>query len=268
MQNERETSRHVPATGLADRPRARPSGPDSRGIFFDSKYLGEPVYNYVCWLDVMGTANQMLRSLPIAANFVFKLHSAVLEAFEELEDDGGAIRLYPVMDGVYITSTRRRPLQRLLNQCFRRVVNTFLSEKKHFHQFLVRGCVSFGPVYHGADLDERTARVLKGNVRVRDSILMGLPMAQAYRGESDAPPFGVAAHSSARAFAPEGDEPFRFIWLDWFHASRPPVEVKPLLEKLDLYFDWQRDHHNMTGYDPARIDHHRRLAHEFFTASD
>jgi hypothetical protein len=240
--------------------------PDPRGIFFDSKYFGEPVFNYVLWLDVMGTANQMLRSLPISANFIFKLHCAVLEAHEEIGGPRG-VSLYPVMDGVYITSERRGDLQRIINQSLVRCATTFLNEPKPFHQFIVRGAVAFGPVYHGYDLDERTAFVLKENPLIRDSVLLGLPLAQAYQAEREAPPFGIAAHSSARAFAPEGDEPFRFIWLDWFRWSEPRVEPTRLRKCLSDYYDWQKAHHNMTGYDPERIKHHSELAEEYFTAS-
>ena len=241
--------------------------PDSRGIYFDSAHLGEPEFNYVCWLDIMGTANQMLRSLPIAAHFIFKLHCAVLEAYDDLDAQVG-LRLYPVMDGVYITSQRRNPMQVLVNQALRRMVTTFLEEETPYHQFIARGAVAYGPVYHGSDLDDQAARVLASHSPIRDSILLGLPMAQAYRAERDAPPFAIAAHSSARAFAPDGDEPYRFIWLNWFRAAQPRVDPHQLLERLNAYYDWQKAHSNMTGYAVERIEHHRKLAAEYFTASD
>ncbi len=238
--------------------------PDSRGIFFNSSLLCDPEYNYICWLDVMGTANQMLRSLPIAANFIFKLHCAVLEAAEEF-GFGNGVRLYPVMDGVYVTARRREALQSILNQAMFRIANTFLKESKPFHQFLVRGAISFGPVYHGCDLDPNTSFVMARNTAIRDSILMGLPMAQAYREESEAPPFGIAVHSSARAFAPTGDKPFRFIWLNWYEHCEPPIDAKLLLGQLDKYFDWQETHSTVTGYALNRIEHHRKLAREYLT---
>lgn len=240
--------------------------PDPRGIFFDSQYFGEPVFNYVLWMDVMGTSNQMLRSLPISANFIYKLHCAVLEAYEEVGSPR-TVSLYPVMDGVYITSERRGDLQKIMNQCLVRCVITFMNEVKPYYQFLVRGAVAYGPVYHGCDLDKRTSGILAKHHTIRDSVLMGLPLAQAYQAERDAPPFGVAAHSSARAFAPNGEKPFRFIWLDWFRSSVPDVDPDSLRCKLIEYFNWQKKHHNMTGYDPARIDHHLALAEEFLTAS-
>ena len=53
------------------------TGVDARGIYFDGALLGKPDFNYICWLDVMGTTNQMERSVPTAATFIFKLHCAV-----------------------------------------------------------------------------------------------------------------------------------------------------------------------------------------------
>ncbi len=241
--------------------------PDPRGIYFDSRYFDQrPQTEYVCWLDVMGSGNQMQRSLPISANFIYKLHCAILEAADDLPSKDG-IDLYPVMDGAYITSARRGPLQSIINQTMRRVVYTFVNELKPYHQFLVRGAVAYGPVFHGHQLDTRTTRVLATHERIRDSILLGLPIAEAYKAESDAPPFGIAAHSSARAFAPEGDRPFRFIWLDWYRSATPPVDTEELLSKLGAYFEWQDKHYNMTGYKPEAITRHRRLAEEYFTAS-
>lgn len=74
-------------------------------------------------------------------------------------------------------------------------------------------------------------------------------------------------HSSARAFAPDGDHPFRFTWLDWYRTAQPPIDPAALLAKLTAYFDWQDHHYNMTGYDRARIQHDKELATEFLTAS-
>lgn len=239
--------------------------PNAKGLYFNSALLGEPAYDYVCWLDVMGTGNQMLRSLPIAANFVFKLQCAILEAFEEVDPKG--VRLYPVMDGTYITADNRSELQTLLRQTLCRLAITFLNEPKPFHRFLVRGAVAFGPLYHGADLPNDIAYVLSNNTDVRDGILMGLPMAQAHRDEAEAPPFGISVHSSARAFAPNTDKPFRFIWLDWFRYSTPPIDPKQMLAHLNEYFDWQQAHFNATGYRPDRIAHHRQLASEYYTLS-
>lgn len=238
--------------------------PRSTGIYFDSRNMPPPSYNYVCWIDVMGTSNQMHRSLKIAANFIFKLQAAVLEARAETDKDR-LISLYPTIDGIYITSPSRWPLQAVINQTMCRCALTFLNEPTQFHRFLVRGAVAFGPVYHGSDLPTDATYTMANNPDVRNAILMGLPMVQAHDAESTAAPFGIAVDASARAFAPEGETPFGFIWLDWFNYCTPRVDSSQLLAQMEEYFLWQKAHTTVTGYKPDRVDYHHKLATEFFS---
>lgn len=241
-----------------------PQSPDLRGVFFNSAKLGFPTYDYVCWIDVMGTSNQMLRSLPIAANFIFKLQASALEAREE-KGHLGNVRLYPTIDGIYITSKSRWHMRNVINQTMCRCALTFLAEKDPYHQFLVRGAVAYGPVYHGLDLDPDATYTMAANPQVRDAILLGLPMAQAHQAESEAAPFGISVHSSARGFAPPGEQPFGFIWIDWFRFCNPRVDPVALLGKMETYFEYQRKHTTVTGYKPDRVEFHSKLAREFFT---
>ena len=60
----------------------------------------------VCWLDIMGTKTKMENSVKTCSIFIFKLHTAVLEAIEK----GCDIQTYPVMDGVYFTSKRKKDI--------------------------------------------------------------------------------------------------------------------------------------------------------------
>ena len=226
--------------------------------------MGEPENNYVCWFDVMGTRNQMLRSLPTSANFICKLHCAVLEAYEELGEGTIGVCLYPVMDGVYITSASRDPLMALLSASLRHLAETFLQEETVYHRFLVRGAIAFGPVVHGLSVRDEASWVLSRHRRERDSILMGMPMAQAYQAEAGAPPYGIAIHESARAFAPENERPFRFIWWDWYSRGEPRLDTARMVQALNQYFDWHVEHTNTTGYDAQRIEHHRALVREYF----
>jgi hypothetical protein len=103
-----------------------------------------------------------------------------------------------MMDGVYITSPRQGPLRYLLSAVLRRLAETFLVEKTPWFKFMVRGCISFGPLIDGRDLPEQASHSLARNPTYRDSILIGIPLAQAYRGETSAPPFGVFIDESAR----------------------------------------------------------------------
>lgn len=241
---------------------------ECKPIYFNEKGMSLPEFHYVCWLDVMGTRNQMLRSLPISANFIFKLHCGVLEEFDLLTpEDQKALWFYPVMDGMYITASARQPLMTLLAHSLRRLAETFIQQKTPYYRFLVRGAIAFGPVVHGDSANADASWVIDKHRRTFDSMLLGLPMAQAYDAERIAPPFGIAIDESARGFAPHGDQPFRFIWWDWFSSSAGrygAFDSKALLASLEEYFTWQKHHTNTTGYDPLRLEHHRQLANEYF----
>lgn len=236
---------------------------DDRGIYFNSALLPKPSYEYVCWVDVMGIANQMVRSLPMAANFIFKLHCAVLNSLEVVGDPQ-SISLYPVIDGAYITASERGPIQEILGGALSQLANEFVKEPELKYRFIARAAIAYGPVFHGRHLPEKISYVLANHTEVRDSILLGAPMGQAYREERNAPPFGVAIDESARTFASQSDQPFRFIWFDWYTHVAQKTSPSKLMTELDRYFEWQRNHCNMTGYDIQRIDHHRKLASEYW----
>lgn len=242
--------------------------PEVRPVYFDASRLPTLVDHYVCWVDVMGSANSMARSLPTAANFICKLHCAGLQAYQDVVQEAveheTTLRLYPVIDGIYVTARRKAHLMPFLSKTLRPLAETFLQEHTQVHRFLVRGAIAYGPVVHGHDLEPEASRVLDGAQEYRDSILMGLPMAQAYLAEPTAPPYGIAVHESARAFAPEGETPFQFLWWDWYRQSQPPLDGQEFLEQLRAYFAWFEEHTHTTGYDVERIKYHRELAKEYF----
>jgi hypothetical protein len=170
-----------------------------------------------------------------------------------------------MMDGVYITSPRQGPLRYLLSAVLRRLAETFLVEKTPWFKFMVRGCISFGPLIDGRDLPEQASHSLARNPTYRDSILIGIPLAQAYRGETSAPPFGVFIDESARAFSGEKEEPFSFVWWDWYSHADPPLDAPAMHQALMEHFEWCKKHTATIGYAPERIEHHQRLAGEYFS---
>jgi len=207
----------------------------------------------------MGIRSIMSRSLAIAANFVFKLHVAALEAWSP------SLRMYPVMDGVYVVSERQGPICDFLETVFSSLAHAFVSEPKMQHRFVAKSAVAYGPVVHGADVPREASRSLHGpkNPQYKDAILLGIPMVQAVQGESKAPPYGVYIHESARAFAPEDDEPFRYLWWHWFKPERGDL-AKELRDQLDAYFKWCKKRSGMLEYDREHIQLHRRMAKEHF----
>lgn len=233
-----------------------------RPAYFDNRNLPEASPVYVCWLDVMGSQNAMLRSVKTAANFVCKIHDVVLDEWPKYEKRG--IRLFPVMDGVYIVSSRKGPLQYFVASVLRRLAETFLQEKTPQFRFLVRGCIAYGPLVDGRNIPPDASRALNSFPTYRDSILLGIPLAQAYRGESEAPPFGIFVDESARAFCAADETPFPFVWWDWYTKVAPCLDVEDMHKALMDHFDWCKQYNVTIGYKPDRIESHMMLADEYF----
>jgi len=210
----------------------------------------------------MGTQATMFRSVKIAANFVCKLHDAVLVHKEVLDGKG---RLHPMLDGLYITCESQHTLKEFLSNVFLVLAHTFISEMEPHHQFLVRGCIAYGPIYTGDDITENASKRLYKEESYRAGLLLGMPITQAYRGESHAPPFGLFIDESARAFAPPDEEPFPFIWWRWLPKHDETTLEPSMRGALLRYFRWQLAHSRMTGYEVDRIKEHCRLAKEYWS---
>ena len=127
---------------------------------------------YVCWLDIMGTKTKMENSVKTCSIFIFKLHTAVLEAIEK----GCDIQTYPVMDGVYFTSKRKKDMEKALSYIFSTLGKLFIDEKEFEHQFLVKAAVAYGPIIHGSDIGNEINRQFANNEIYKQSLLLGLPM--------------------------------------------------------------------------------------------
>jgi hypothetical protein len=112
--------------------------------YFNAQVLPTPTNEYVAWIDVMGVQSAMSRSLDITANFVFKLHVAALQA------PHAGVSLYPVMDGLYISSPSQQAVLDFLRSMFSNIAEVFVAETENLHRFIVPGAVAFGPVIHGA----------------------------------------------------------------------------------------------------------------------
>lgn len=223
---------------------------------------------YVGWIDAMGIQSAMGRSMDVAANFIFKLHITVLESIEALpEHQRASIYLYPVMDGVYFVTNDQSALYGFLRRVFGCLAREFVETAEMRHRFLVRGALACGPVVHGFQLPEGASAVLQNHARYRDSILLGLPMIQAYLAERLAPPFSVYVHESARAFAPEGRRTIRATWWRWFATpadDRWPELAPRLRDALRGYFGWCEARAAEIGYDVESIKKHRSLAEQYF----
>jgi len=228
---------------------------------FNSREMPNPSEKYVCWMDIMGTGSIMPRSLETSSIFIFKLHVAALEASESEE-----IHLYPMMDGVYAVSNSKQTLLTFLEKVFSAMaVDIKENINEEHYKYVVKASIAFGPVVHGEDIPSEASNVLEPNYN--GSILLGMPMVQAYQSEQEAPPFGVYIHESARAFAPDSEAPFNHYWWEWFHPHGKDYDFHELAENLcqnlKSYYDWCEKNHNKIGYQIKKIKSHRDLCEEY-----
>jgi len=229
-------------------------------LFFNAAELPLPTERYVGWIDVMGTRASMTTSLRTTANFMFKLHIAAFQAPRE------RVHIYPVMDGFYAAAMGKTDMLRFLRYVFAALADEFNGTEENRFRFLVRGGIAFGPSIQGADVPTAACAAIPDVHDYRESILLGMPMVQAHQAEAEAPPFGLAVHESARAFAPPGEEPLHDRWWRWDEYGDESVRLawNALEANLKSYFDWCIERSLRIGYPIDRINAHRAMAAQYF----
>lgn len=225
-------------------------------LFFDESRLGKPSYEYVAWVDVMGTQSSLSRSVSAAANFIAKLHTAALSAPQR------TLRLYPVMDGFYAACLDQSETLEFLRSVFVQTADEFNATPRYQHRFMIRGGLAFGPVYHGNSISASASPILNNHQPHRDSLLIGMPVIQANRAETEAPPFGLFVHESARAFAPTNQSGLPYRWWKWVQ-TRNEATWNTLRDELPSYLQWCKKHSMLMGYPLDRIDAHEHMATQF-----
>lgn len=224
-----------------------------RHPYFDGKRLPAAQDLFVTWIDAMGIQSSMKRSPPTAANFIFKLHIAALEAPRSL-------KMYPVMDGIYVVARTASDTQLFLGDVLARLADMFVCEATPAHRFVVRAGVARGKVVHGDAIPLGVSDTLDLNPRHRDSIILGQPVINAYVVEGSAPPFGVFVHESAGEWG-QHTPADPHVWA-WYDERWKPLAVE-LRSVLDKYYDWCTTHPGEPPYDRAAIERHRKAAHDF-----
>lgn len=143
----------------------------------NAENLPQPTNSYVVWIDIMGISSLLVNNIQRAANFIIKFQAVVDQAYKQIDEpDIGEVNVYPTMDGVYITSTKQAELIKLLNNIYSQVTQLFLREAKkhqHQHQFIIRGAIAYGPVIHGAQIDDSCCSSIADDVKQK--IVLGPP---------------------------------------------------------------------------------------------
>lgn len=230
-----------------------------RPPFFDAEYLVTED-RYVVWLDVMGTGSLLTRSLKTAANFIFKLHVASLET----PHDG--IHLYPMNDGVFAVGENLEAIRRWLKGSFLRI--NLANQAVNSDQtkiFMVRASVAYGPVAEGPKVQDGASDALRDNAAIRDAVLVGAPVVNAYLSERNICPFGIYVHESARTFAPRDTRPWsRGPFMRYWVQAQKPTWVSDIEICITGYLDYCKAHSNEIDYTNESISQHEILTREFF----
>lgn len=231
--------------------------------FFDAKKMKPPTTLYVCWVDVMGSESRMRLSIAQAANFVMKLHVAVLD----LEPSYPTIELWPVMDGLYACATKSKQILSFLRDLFSRMTQAFISENEHLYKFCIRAGLAYGPTVKGTDL-QPCSDALSGKSDYCKRVLLGIAVSQAYDVTRRAAPFGIALHESTRAFAPPGNSVLsgsHYEWWRYIASGEAEGLTESLVKSLEDYHQWCMKHTATLTYDVSRIDAHKKLVQDYFT---
>lgn len=222
--------------------------------YFNAEKLGEPRREYVLWLDCMGTQCFMQRSIRTAANFIFKFQNTVATHCASVS----GMKVYPVMDGVYITSQHSKDILSVATKIMMDLATLFANETNKAYRFLVRGAISYGDVYHGKNVP-KDAFVPNGqptddvNIK-KESVLLGTPVIQAYQRESGAPPFGIALHSSCK-LDPKKNPKLNCEWFAWCTGDCSTI-IPELETAVGEYFSHYREQTTFSGYTEEKIKAH------------
>ncbi len=223
-------------------------------LYFNADNLAEARHNYVLFVDIMGMKSTMLRSFSKSTIFMGKMHCAL----SSLRSGNSRIRVYPVMDGAYVVSADRDAIFESICYLFNRLGKVFVATEKPENCFLVRGCLAYGPVVDGNQIDKGVCMQLADDTEYKGRLLFGFPMSLAYEGEHKAPPFGIYLDTTVRVVV---NSKLSGIWYRW---CKDEILKKSLMKSLNSYFSWAKSNHIELMYEESRIHMHEQLCSQYW----
>lgn len=235
-------------------------------VFFNSKKLPNPKREYVAFIDIMGTRAHMENNVTTTANYIFKLHAAILAAWRNEKYQN--VFVYPVMDGAYITATSRDDIEKIVVRIYLELARILTNETNPNHRFIIRGAIAYGKTIHGHRVPFEASRVFETDLSYKNNILLGSAMIKAYEGESSAAPFGLFIDQSAIKHE-ESNRKYGSFLMNWKWFESKLLKIDPaLVERLkvtvDDYFEKVKDEHHPCHYQNEKIEMHQTAAKEYF----
>ena len=227
---------------------------EHRDVHFDAEKLPDASKRYVLFVDIMGMKTTMLRSFLKSTIFIGKLHCIL----RELQNGSASIKVFPVMDGAYVVSDDIGTMYSCIYKLFKRVSQIFVSTDKPENCFLIRGCLSFGPILDGDEISDEVSKELAQDKIYKGKLLFGFPMILAVCGEQKAPPFGVYLDTTVRV---SENRTLSGIWYRWCKSL---ALKRGIVKGLASYFDWVRSRCFELMYEEERINFHEKIANQYW----
>jgi len=199
----------------------------------------------------MGIGSTMAKYPDVAEVNIGKLHLAVAE-YEEDDD----LKLYPMIDGVYIISEDRDRIFDFSEEVVGRFGQNLISRSgpepnRGELKFgpLVRCGIAKGEIHHWEDLSETAL----SDHQNRTALVTGNAISKAHKCESEAPPLGIRVHESASADGKRTNH-------QWWETQRSAVFTRRALRK---YWDIYENGCDIP-YDEDAIEKHAKKADDYF----
>lgn len=230
-------------------------------IRFVSKDIA-PDNRYVAWIDIMGAAAAMSRSLAEAASKIGKFNAAVLMAHKASACKGD-VSFHTMTDGAYLVAKSAQSLRSVLAGALSNIARVFLSASRS-NRFVVRCVVAYGEVVTSEIMDERlrvNSELESVDKAILRNVMLGGPFAIAYGKEGCAPPFGVYVDQSAVRAGFAG----KSIWHWWKEDEETVGEFIRLFKmSLEQHFAYIEEHYYDHMLPASKIAEYRAKIRSYF----
>lgn len=235
-------------------------------VYFNSKKMPREKKEYVAFLDIMGTSANMAHSVNKTANYIFKLHAAILSAWKKTSYEG--VFVYPVMDGAYITSRRKDSMEKVLVSIMDTLSKIFVEEIDDDKRFVIRAGLAYGELIHGHEIPFNASKIFELDLGYKNNLLLGSGMILANESEKHAAPFGIYVDSSAEKHIGAKQRSFGTFDSDWkWYLSREKktkTDVSTLKSLLVGHFEEFKDENHPLHYDEEKINNHIQRINDYF----
>ncbi|MFC7059174.1 hypothetical protein [Halovenus salina] len=213
---------------------------------------------YVAWVDLMGVQSIMSRSMEQTAIDILSLHATAEQA-----RDPENIKLYPLQDGFYAISESQSAIKGFLGNVFEMLSTESIETYSRF-KYVIRGAIAHGELIEVSELPEEINPEFIDSPFPKSALLIGVPVIQAVESESEAPPFGIYVHESARGIYPEDEEsPLEFKWWRWYEHR--DIDSREIHSSLEDYYNWCKQNSEKIDYDIDDLERHKRMAKQYLT---